>query len=387
MIKREAEKTILEMAEQFKVVSVTGPRQSGKTYLVRALFPEKPYINLEEPDTRLFAIEDPRRFLQKYPDGAVIDEIQHAPELLSYIQSIVDVRRDTGIYIITGSQHFTMLEAISQSLAGRVGIIHLLPFSYMELHKAKVSSDNLEQTIFKGAYPPLYDQPLVPEKWLNSYISTYLERDVRKILNIKNLSIFQKFLSLCAGYSGQMINYSRIGADCGIDHNTVHSWMDILEESFLIFRLKPYYKNFRKRIVKMPKLYFYDTGLASRLIGIENSGQISTHPSRGFLFENWIISEFMKSRYNRGKDINLYFWRNNTGIEIDLIIDHPDGFIPVEIKSGSTFSRSWADSVIHWKEMAGNSPKNSFIIYGGNEFHTINDINIVPWQNIGNIET
>jgi len=315
---------------------VVGPRQSGKTTLARAVFEGKPYVSLEEPDNLQFARDDPRRFLDQYPVGAVIDEVQRCPDLFSYLQGIVDERNTPGQFILTGSRHFGFMESITQSLAGRVGFLRLLPFSYGELKSADCAPDSVELTLFKGGYPPIYDQPVVPERWLDSYITTYVERDVRQLINVRDLSAFQLFLRLCAANVGQMLNASRLGADVGIDQKTVRAWIGLLESSFVAFRLQPHFRNFRKRLVKTPKLYFCDSALATRLLGIETPEQLVTHPQRGALFENWVIAELLKGRGERGKGDNLFFWRSHVGHEIDVIADRGDSLLPIVIKRGAT---------------------------------------------------
>ena len=286
MIKREAETELLILANQFKAVAVIGPRQSGKTTLVRMVFKDKPYANLENPDIRKFAMEDPRGFLSNYPKGAVLDEIQRVPELFSYLQQILDDSTTNGLFVLTGSNNFLLQESISQSLAGRVGYLFLLPLSLQEINDQEF---NINQLIFKGGYPALYNETTEPAKWYPNYIRTYVERDVRLIKNITDLFAFERFLRLCAGRIGQLFNMSNLAIEVGVDVKTISSWIGILETSFIVFRLQPYHANFNKRIVKMPKLYFYDTGLAVALLGVENAEQLKLHPFRGSLFENMVV--------------------------------------------------------------------------------------------------
>ncbi|MFQ5705140.1 MAG: ATP-binding protein [Gemmatimonadales bacterium] len=382
MIPRQQAKLARALAREFKILAVVGPRQAGKTTLARAVFAKKPYVNLEAPDTLLFATEDPRRFLAQYPEGAVIDEAQRCPKLFSYLQLIVDQRNVPGQFILTGSQHFGLMEQLTQSLAGRVGFLRLLPFSFGELHRAHCAPDSLEEMLFKGGYPPLYDQPVVPERWLDAYITTYVERDVRQLLNIRDLNSFQRFVRLCAGNVGQLLNMSRIGGDAGINQITVRSWLGILESSFIAFLLQPHRRNFRKRLVKTPKLFFYDPALAARLLGIESADQLITHPLRGALFENWVIVELLKGRAARGKADNLFFWRSHVGYEVDVIADHGNHLTPIEIKSGATIGADWMDGLLRWVDLAGSVARNPTLVYGGQDRQTRKGVAVIAWTKI-----
>ena len=321
MFKRDITESILYAAKYYPVITITGPRQSGKTTLAKSLFPDKQYISLEDPDMREFATKDPRGFLDVYKDGAIIDEVQHCPELFSYIQTKVDLDGVNGQFILTGSQNFLLLAKVSQSLAGRVGIIHLLPLSYSEISSKINLENNPNNLIYKGFYPKLYKTDLSPSVWYRDYIRTYIERDVRQMKNITDLVAFQTFLKICAGRVGQLINFSSISTECGISYNTIKSWLSVLQTSFIIYMLKPHHKNFNKRLVKQQKLYFYDTGLACSLLGIESPDQLQTHYARGALFENMVIMEILKNRLNSGKEEGLYFWRDNHGHELDILID------------------------------------------------------------------
>lgn len=385
MIPRAISRTARQFATQFKVVAIVGPRQAGKTTLARSIFAAKPYVSLETPDALGFASDDPRAFLARYPDGAVIDEAQRCPHLFSYIQGLVDDRREPGIFILTGSQHFGLMQAVTQSLAGRVGFLRLLPFSLPELSAAGCAPASLELMLYRGGYPPVYDQPVEPESWLDAYITAYVERDVRQLVNIRDLAAFRLFVRLCAGHVGQLFNASRIGADVGIDQKTATSWLGILESSFIAFRLPPHFRNFRKRLVKTPKLYFHDTGLVCRLLGIVSPDQIVTHPLRGALFENWVITELLKGRYDRGKSENLFFWRSHMGREVDVLADHGERLLPVEVKSGSTIANDWIDDVLHWTAMAGEAAECPALVYGGAEAQQRRGVDIVPWRNIGDL--
>lgn len=382
MIVREAERAIRTLATQFKAVAVVGPRQSGKTTLVRYIFKDKAYINFENPDIRLFATEDPRGFLATYPDGAVLDEVQRVPQLFSYLQQILDESTTNGLFILTGSNNFLLQENISQSLAGRVGYLHLLPLT---LHEIKAAAGSINEHIFKGGYPSLYSTDVDPSRWYANYISTYVERDVRLIKNITNLLSFERFIKLCAGRIGQLLNLTSLAVEVGIDSKTISSWIGILETSFVVFRLQPYYKNYNKRIVKMPKLYFYDTGLASALLGVQNSSQIDFHPFRGALFENLVIVDLLKTRLNKAKTNNLYFWRDNTGHEIDLLVDTGLELIPIEIKSGQTVNNDYFKGILYWNKLT--QTEGGYVIYGGSTIQKrSNNITVLPYLSQPNIE-
>jgi len=374
MITREAETELRILAEQFKAVAVLGPRQSGKTTLVRKVFESKPYVSLENPDMRLFAMDDPKGFISNYPDGAVLDEIQRVPELFSYLQQILDDQTANGFFILTGSNNFLLQESISQSLAGRVAYLFLLPLTISEIGDRE---SNINSVLFSGCYPALYNNTTDPARFYANYIRTYVERDVRLFRNITDLYAFEKFLRLCSGRIGQLLNMSSLASEVGVDLKTIGSWIGVLEASFILFRLQPHHMNFNKRIVKMPKLYFYDTGLAAALLGIEKADYLTMHPSRGSLFENMVIVDFLKNRYNRGRLSNLYFWRDNTGNEIDLMIDNGISQIPVEIKSGQTLSEESLRGLRFWSKLTGI--EEGYLIYGGGEIQKrSNGITAVP---------
>jgi len=376
LLTRTAEKELRTLAGQFKAVAVVGPRQSGKTTLVRMAFPDKAYVSLENPDTRRFAIEDPRGFIAGYPDGAILDEIQRTPDIFSYLQQVLDENKGNGRFIITGSNNFLLQENISQSLAGRVGYLYLLPLSINELPKHKLS---VNEQIHKGFYPAIYDkngQTEVGKYYLN-YIRTYIERDVRLIRNVTDLYTFERFLRLCAGRTGQLLNMNSLAVETGVDNKTIGAWLSVLEASFVVFRLQPYHKKYNKRIVKMPKLYFYDTGVASALLGIENPDQLALHPFRGGLFENMIIVDFLKSRYNKGKPNNLYFWRDSLGTEIDLLVEKANSLLPIEIKSGQTITDDYFKSMSAWLRISGM--EKGWVIYAGDEKQVrSNGITVLP---------
>jgi predicted AAA+ superfamily ATPase len=378
MIRRKAAKELKQLAVQFKAIAVTGPRQSGKTTLVREVFKNRPYVNLENPDVMRFAKEDPRGFLSNYPDGAILDEVQRAPELFSYLQQILDEQQRNGLFILTGSNNFLLQDTISQSLAGRVGYLFLLPLSLTEINSTAYS---VNQLLFKGGYPALYDRKIDVGKYYGNYIRTYVERDVRLLKNITDLYTFERFLHLCAGRIGQLLNMSSLASEVGVDVKTISSWIGVLEASFIVFRLQPYHKNFNKRIVKMPKLYFYDTGLAVALMGVENESQLMIHPFRGNLFENMVVVDILKQRFNQGKSNNLFFWRNNTGHEIDLLIKKQGRRFPVEIKSGQTISEDYFKGIKYWKKMTNE--EGGIVIYGGNILQKrSHSITVVPLKKI-----
>ncbi|MDP2414314.1 ATP-binding protein [Daejeonella sp.] len=378
MIKREAEQQIKLLAEQFKAVAVVGPRQSGKTTLVKMIFKDKVYVNFENPDTRLFATDDPRGFLANYPNGAIFDEAQRVPETFSYLQQILDESEINGMFIITGSNNFLLQETISQSLAGRVGYLNLLPLTLNEINDTE---STIEQRLFKGCYPSLYKENIDPALWHINYIRTYIERDVRLIKNIANLITFERFLRLCAGRIGQLLNMHSLAIEVGVDTKTIGSWISVLESSFVVFRLQPYHKNFNKRIVKMPKLYFCDTGLATALLGIQNAQQLDLHPFKGSLFENMVIVDFLKRRFNIAQVSNLFFWRDNVGNEIDLLIDKVSELCPVEIKSGQTVTNDYFKGIKFWNKIS--QQEGGTVIYGGSSIQRrSNHIQVIPYTSM-----
>lgn len=387
MVAREAEPLARTLAREFKVVAIVGPRQSGKTTLARQVFAAKPYASLEDPDLLRFAQEDPRRFLGQHPGGAVIDEAQRCPELFSYLQGIVDRRSEAGQFVLTGSQHFGLVQRITQSLAGRVGFVNLLPFSAPELQSGGWLPASLEGALVHGGYPPVFDMPASPGRWYDAYLSTYVERDVRQLRNVQDLPTFQRVLRLCAGAVGQLADLTRIGNDAGVDQKTVRAWLGVLEASFILFRLQPHHRSFRKRLVKTPKLYFYDVGVAARLIGIESAEQLSMHPLRGALFENWVITEYLKRRWNAGRQSNLFFWRSHGGLEVDLVLEQGDALTPVEIKSGATVSPDWLRGVRRWRELAGATAGRPVIVYGGDQPQQRSDADILPWRQLAHRAT
>lgn len=374
------ENKIIQLAGKYPVVSVTGPRQSGKTTLIRSVFPEYRYEVLEDPDTMLLAKDDPRKFLESAP-RMIIDEIQRVPELFSYVQTLTDKSDISGQFIISGSQSFLLNQRISQSLAGRVAILHLLPFSFQELENQIEATKNFESYLFRGSYPRIYDKSIAPVDFYPHYIQTYLERDVRLIQNIQDLTGFIRFVKLCAGRIGQLLNLSSLANDCGISVNTAKSWISLLEASFIIFLLRPHHRNFNKRLVKMPKLYFFDTGLASSLLEIQSEDQLFSHYLKGYLFENLVIAELVKNRFNNGLKSNCYFWRDNKGNEIDCVVESINGLVPVEIKSGSTFTHEFFRNLNYWNKLSGNPVENSYVIYGGDNDRNTGNGKLLSWKN------
>ncbi len=382
MITRTALKRLEQLFAMFKIVAVTGPRQSGKTTLVKSAFPHKPYISLENPDNRQFSIDDPRGFLSQFPEGAIFDEIQRSPLLFSYLQEIVDNKNKAGQFILTGSNNFLLNEHITQSLAGRVGFLNLFPFSFTEI-KAYDLHYSENEYIINGFYPPVYDQNISIQEWMPSYIRTYIERDVRQVKNISDLLVFEKFMRLLAGRTGQEINYTSLSVEVGVDVKTIQSWLSILVSSFVVYLLPPFYKNFNKTIVKRPKLYFYDTALASSLLGIRKIEHLQSHPLRGALFECLIVSELIKQNNNSGNNESLYFWRDKTGREIDLIIDKTTSFLPIEIKSGKTVHDEFFKNLRYWLKLTGE--KQGVVIYAGdNNQKRSEGIEIMSWKSLSN---
>jgi predicted AAA+ superfamily ATPase len=381
MIRRLIAKNLTRLASQYPVITITGPRQSGKTTLCKALFPKYGYANLEALDTRQLAITDPRGFLAKYTDGVILDEVQRAPELTSYIQELVDAKEESGKFILTGSQQFEILNTINQSLAGRSAILKLMPLAYEELYSQQEMAQSIEEILYTGFYPRIHSQHLNPTEALSFYLNTYVERDIRQLINIKDLLAFEKFMRICATQIGQLVNYSQIANDVGVAQNTIKSWLSILQASYIIFILPPHFSNFRKRMTKSAKLYFYDVGLASYLLGIENPGHVASHPLKGQLFENFIISEFLKNRYNNIKEKNLYFYRDHIGNEVDLILDYGNKLISVEIKSGKTVNNDYFKGLKFYQSLASKLNASSYVVYGGDTSYLTHEIPVYSYKN------
>ena len=381
-IPREIQAKIASLVSQFPVVSVTGPRQSGKTTLLKNMFPGYRYESLEEPDTRMFAQSDPRRFLDS-EGPMILDEIQRVPDLFSFIQARVDETGEAGRFIISGSQSFLLNQHIAQSLAGRVAVVQLLPLSMTETGLLQDKGIRPEDFIFRGFYPALYSRNIEPSDFYPSYVQTYVERDVRQLQNIHDLNLFIRFLKLCAGRIGQLLNVQSLASDCGTSPNTIKSWLSILEASYVIFFLRPYHLNFNKRLVKMPKLYFHDTGLASSLLEIHHVSQLNTHYLRGGLFENLILSELYKKRTNQGLRNNCWFWRDNKGMEVDCLLEGPDSLSAIEIKSGATYSESYFDNLKYWYKLTASKIPDGSVVYGGDITRETRFGTLLSWREMG----
>lgn len=395
MIDRTLYHKLKTAASQYPVVSLTGPRQSGKTTLAKHAFENFTYISLEDPDQRDFAIEDPRGFLSRFTKSVILDEIQRVPELFSYIQTIVDTKGTAGQFILTGSRNFLLLQSVSQTLAGRCAILHLMPFSLSELEGRKPfpiddmgfglpermdpTLKNLADVLVTGFYPRIHDKGLNAADWLGNYYQTYIERDVRDIVNIGDLEIFGRFVRLCAGRNGQLLNLSSLANDCGITHTTAKRWISILETSFIIKLLRPHFRNFSKRLIKSPKLYFLDTGLLCYLLRIRTAEELRIHAQLGNIFESYAISELVKNYLNRGEEPPLYFWRDSSGNEIDIIIDRGEKMIPLEIKAGQTVSADYFKGIRYWKKLLDNPQYPSAVLYGGSTSYFRSDTFVYAW--------
>ncbi len=376
-ISRLLSSAIQEQMQWYPVVYVGGPRQSGKTTLLRNLFPDLPYANLEDPDTRLMAEEDPRRFLKRFRQGGILDEVQKVPDLFSYLQGIVDEHPSLR-FLLSGSQNFLMMENITQSLAGRIALLTLLPLSLKELPPE--ASEELEQFIWKGGYPALFERGIPQDVFFNNYLQTYLERDVRSLKNIGNLNAFTRFISLCAGRVGQPLNLSTLATQTGISVNTVKAWLSVLEASYIIFLLSPYHKNFNKRVIKSPKLYFFDTGLLCYLLGIAEPAQLYTHYHFGNIFENAIITELYKKRTHAGKRPNFWFWQDQHRHEVDLLIEEKGQLTAIEIKSAQTYNARLASGIKAWEKAAGKETARQYLLYAGEQHMPFGKFELLPWR-------
>ena len=391
MIPRSLEPELRTLATHYPVVAVTGPRQSGKTTLCRKVFPQKPYVSLEALDVRDFAREDPRGFLAEHRSGAVIDEIQQVPELLSYLQTEVDETPAPGRFVLTGSQHFGLSQSISQSLAGRCGILTLLPPSLAELREFKNAPADLFTLLWQGTYPRIYDRSIPAHRWLADYVTTYVQRDVRQILNVGDLHAFTAFLKLCAGRTAQEINLSVLGGDAGVSHNTARTWLSVLETSYIVHRLPAWHTNIRKQVVKAPKLHFFDTGLLCYLLGIREPGQLRLHPLRGAIFESWAVSEIFKAQVHRGMEADLFHYRETRGLEIDLLMDGAGALDVVEIKSGETISADFFKNLGRFSDRMsetehGREPR-CHVIYGGDVSQRRSQARVLSWRDVPSLST
>ncbi|MFO7653194.1 MAG: ATP-binding protein [Candidatus Krumholzibacteriia bacterium] len=384
-IPRLGMKTLHQLARGFPVVSVTGPRQSGKSTLARAAFPDHPYVTLELPADLDWARTDPTGFLDRFPEGAILDEIQRCPELFSHLQVRVDENRSMGQYVITGSQQFGMNERISQSLAGRVGGIVLLPFTREEIAGAGRAPSSLDAQLTTGFYPAIYDRDLAPHLWYGNYVSTYVERDVRQIQAIRDLETFRTFLRLCAGRTAQLLNLASLANDVGISAVAARQWVSILQASYIVHLLPPYHRNFNKRLVKSPKLYFLDCGLAAHLVGISEPQQVTAHPLRGPLFETYVVGEMLKRRFNAGRAADLFFWRDSHGHEVDVLRQDGPRVTTVEAKAGATVDSAQLAGLEYWRSLAGTEAGASYLVHGGNTRGRRGGCEILPWTDAGAI--
>jgi len=384
MIARDIEPRLKSLAKQFPAMVLTGPRQSGKSTVCQKVFAHLPYVTLESPDVRAFASEDPRGFLKQFPEGAVLDEIQNAPQITSYLQEIIDREPAPGRWVLTGSHNFTVMESTSQSLAGRSAVVHLLPLSRDEVVRFSQHPKTLNETLLTGGYPRILDRKLRPADWLASYVATYLERDVRSITNVGDLTAFQRFAQLSAGRLAQLLNFSSLAADCGVSQPTAKAWSSVLEASFIAFRLPSYHGNISKRLIKMPKLHFHDAGLACWLLGIRDAAQLDVHPLRGAIFECWVVSEIIKQRFNRGETNGVFFFRDKAGLESDALVQGRKTLKIVEVKAGQTISSDWAASSQKITELFARTKQavSSVVVYGGTEKQERNGVTYLPWHAI-----
>lgn len=382
MIERLLTAKLRRMIEIYPIVLLTGPRQSGKSTLLQHVFPDYQYVSLEDLDQRAFANDDPRGFIASHPDKTIIDEAQLVPSLFSYLQTHVDMYRKDGMYVLSGSQNFSLMQQISQSLAGRVAILELLPFSRKELINGGILANTVEEEIFEGGYPRLHDKKMLPTEYYPYYIRTYVERDIRQLKNISDLGLFVKFIKLCAGRIGQIVNFSSLANDCGIAVTTAQAWLSVLETSYIVYVLRHDFNNFSKRLVKSPKLYFHDTGLACSLLEISSSQQLENHYLKGGLFENYVINQFIKKAYNQGEESGLSFWRDSKGHEIDLIKTVGDRQFAYEIKSGKTFSSDFTKGLRYWTSLSSATTEQCNVIYSGDKSLQMSDCNLLTLNDI-----
>lgn len=386
LIKRQILGEAKLLASQFRAISLIGPRQSGKTTLSKWVFGEKPYINFEIPTVQAEVEEDTGAFLKKYPKGAILDEVQRVPDIFRHLQVMLDNNKSRGQFILTGSNNFLLQEHISQSLAGRIGYLQLLPLSYNELQNAGLATDNIYKQMLTGGYPEIWDQKLLPEKWMSAYVQTYVQRDVRLLRNITNLGSFTRFLMICANYAGQLINRDDMARNIGVDTKTIQAWLGILESSFILYLLQPWYRNLNKRIIKSPKLYFYDTGLLCHLLGISSQAALQKHPLYGSIFENWIITEIKKNRFNEGINGPLYFFRDSAGNEVDLIVEKQGAPVAVEIKAGKKIQPAMLGGLRYWLKNNPAPSNHGILVYGGKNPVSFSDqMQAIGWENIADV--
>ena len=385
MIPRDITDKLRYLAAKYPVVALTGARQTGKSTLLKSCFPTYRYVTLEDMDIRRQAVEDPRGFLSNFGTRVIIDEAQYAPDLFSYIQTKVDDENAVGIYLLSGSQNFLLMQSITQSLAGRTALLKLAPFSIPELKRASLLPATLNDWLFTGGYPRIYDKEIFPADFYPHYIQTYIERDVRQLRQITNLMSFVRFLKLCAARIGQLLNIHSLANECGITVPTVQAWLSVLETGGVVYLLKPYYKNYNKRLIKSPKLYFYDTGLAASLLGMEHSMQLSTHYLRGELFENMIIAEYLKKEFAQGKEPQFYFWRDSNQNEVDLLVEKGGTLYAIEIKSGATLNDSYFKGLNRFQQISGIDGENLRVVYGGDADYRTQSGRFVSWKNGGEV--
>ncbi len=383
MIQRDLEDNLLKAAGMMPVVTVTGPRQSGKTTLCRHAFPDRPYANLEIPESRSFANDDPRSFLAQFPEGAVLDEIQRCPDLLSWIQGLVDEDPRPGRWILTGSQNLLLLDSVSQSLAGRVAVLNLMPLTLGEMQRFDTAPREFDEVLLTGGYPRILDREIPPRDFLNNYIATYVERDVRSVTRVGDLVAFQRFLELAAGRTAQLLNLSSLASDCGVSQPTVKSWLSILETSFIAMRLPAWHGNTRKRLIRSPKLHFWDSGLVCRLLGIQNVNQLRLHPLRGAIVESWAVADMAKKRIHQGRDLRLHHYRDRKGMEVDLVEETAEGLVLVEVKAGRTIHSAMGGTLVRAAEQIGKgSVAEMRVVHGGDEGQTRHGVRFVPWSDV-----
>lgn len=389
MIQRKIKETFLHALQFYPITILTGPRQSGKSTFLKNSLPDWNYISLEDPDIREFCKTDPRGFLSSHPEHSIIDEAQRVPELFSYLQTQVDKSGESGQYVLSGSQNFQLMKSISQSLAGRCAVLKLLPFSQKELQSARLLPKDVYEYIYTGGYPRIYDKHIPPARYYADYFETYVPRDIRNLENIGDLLLFTRFIKLCAGRIGQLVNISSLANDCGISSTTATRWLSLLETSFIIYKLKPDFRNFSKRLMKAPKLYFTDTGLACYLLGLKNAEQLAFHYLRGNLFENTVINAFVYNEYNRGNEPDFSYWRDKTGLEIDLLKtgitqDGTETIEAYEIKSGETMSFDYFSNMEKWAKLPGNTRNAKTVIYAGKKRFATKYGTVIPWNKVFN---
>ncbi len=382
-ITREIKKSVDQLIDKYPIIAITGPRQSGKTTFLKSTFPEYEYINLENPDNREFAIEDPNGFLKRFSGKTIIDEVQRVPSLFSYLQSKVDEENSMGHYILSGSQNFHLMQNITQSLAGRVAIFRLFPFDFQELKSENLLNSNYLSSLIKGFYPAIFSREINSTIFYSNYIETYVQRDITELLEVKNLGLFKKFLSLLATRAGQLLNLNSLANECGISQPTAKSWLTVLESSYVVFTLQPYFENFSKRLVKTPKIYFYDSGLLCHLLGLNDTDYLMTNPIKGALFENMIIAEHIKRMYHKNEVVESWFWRDSAGNEIDLLFSKNQELIVHEIKSTETIMTNQMKGLNYFEKTAINKKVSKKLIYTGNENYIRQNCEIIPWFKVG----